>query len=72
MVNLLQADTILLAVLAKATQANAYIYDEGIGTSGQPIAITTAATTERNEFQHRFFKISAKVIKNSHFLRIFA
>jgi hypothetical protein len=66
-VNLLQVHTILLAVLAQTSQAYADIYDEGIGFCGQIVAITTAATTERYEFQHLFSKISAKVINNSQF-----
>jgi hypothetical protein len=72
MMNLLQVHTILLAVLAQTSQAYADIYDEGIGFCGQIVAITTAATTERYEFQHLFSKISAKVIKSKQFLRIFA
>ena len=54
MVHLLQADTILLTVFAQASQTHADIYDEGIGFCGQPVAISTAATTERYEFQHLF------------------
>jgi hypothetical protein len=72
MVYFLQADAILLAVFAQASQAYANIYDKSIGFSGQPVAITAAATTERYEFQHLFSKISAKVIKSMQFLRIFA
>jgi hypothetical protein len=72
MMHLLEVHAIFLAVFAQAPQAYANIYDESIGFSGQPIAISTAATTERYEFQHLFFKISAKVIKSKYFLRIFA
>jgi hypothetical protein len=55
-VHLLKTYAVLLAVFAQPPQAHADIYDEGIGFSGQPIAISTASTTERYKFQHLFFK----------------
>ena len=63
MVDVMQAYAILLTVLAQASQAHADIYDEGIGFCGQPVAIATAATTERYEFQHLFFKNFCKGTK---------
>jgi hypothetical protein len=72
MVDIMQVHAIFLAVFTQASQTYANIYNKGIGFCGQKVAISTAATTERYEFQHLFSKISAKVIKTRQFLRIFA
>jgi hypothetical protein len=55
-VNILQVYAVLLAVFAQTSETYANIYDESIGFCGKIIAITAAATTERYEFQHLFFK----------------
>jgi hypothetical protein len=52
MMNLRKIESVGTEIFLQAAQTDSKVYQQGIVWSGQQVAVTTASTTERDEFHH--------------------